>query len=144
MMGTMKRTGKPTKRRATPEARLKQLELERKDVVRVLRDLCADFGDNDWPSNLHLGDALDKHLGDALYEEQKERVAESNRRLAEARNAESRAAKPLTAVDRAACLGLALQWATSGNQGCSVDPPRIVAAAQVFEGFLRGDQRKAG
>ncbi len=135
----MKRTGRPTKRRATPEERLKQLELERKDVVRVLRDLCADFGDNDWPSNLHLGDALDKHLGNALYEEQKERVAESNRRLAEARTT-----KPLGSQARAACLSMALQWATFGNQGCSVDPPRIVAAAQVFEGYLRGDQHKAG
>lgn len=32
------------------------------DVRLRLRDLCAEFGDNDWPDNLHPCDVIDKHL----------------------------------------------------------------------------------
>lgn len=35
---------------------------ERADVIVKLRELCAAFGDNDWPDELHLGDVLEKHL----------------------------------------------------------------------------------
>jgi hypothetical protein len=41
--------------------------LERADVVQALRSLCADFGDNDWPDDLHLGDVIEKHLAPGLY-----------------------------------------------------------------------------
>ena len=41
--------------------------LERADVVARLRELCADFGDNDWTDDTHLGDVIEKHLGRALY-----------------------------------------------------------------------------
>ena len=40
-----------------------QLVAERVDTVRVLRDLCEVYGDNDWPDNLYLADAIEKHLG---------------------------------------------------------------------------------
>ena len=41
---------------------------ERVDVVALLRDLCAEFGDNDWEDNLHLRDVIDKHLARYLYQ----------------------------------------------------------------------------
>jgi hypothetical protein len=41
---------------------------ERQDVVRQLREVCGDYGDNDWPDNLHLGDVIEKHLARNLYE----------------------------------------------------------------------------
>lgn len=50
-----------------PEAQKASWVLERQEVVVALRQLCADFGDNDWPDELHLGDVIDKHLGDYLY-----------------------------------------------------------------------------
>jgi hypothetical protein len=36
---------------------------EREQAVASLRDICRQFGDNDWPDDLHLADVLDKHLG---------------------------------------------------------------------------------
>lgn len=39
---------------------------ERELAIHQLRSLCAEFGDNDWPDNLNLGDVIDKHLGDHL------------------------------------------------------------------------------
>lgn len=35
---------------------------ERMAVVALLRRLCAEHGDNDWPDNLHLADVIEKHL----------------------------------------------------------------------------------
>jgi hypothetical protein len=43
--------------------------IERQEAVGVLRGLCAQFGDNDWPDNLYLYDVLTKHLGDHLEED---------------------------------------------------------------------------
>lgn len=40
-----------------------QRRLELSEARAVLRRLCEDHGDNDWPDDLHLADALDKHLG---------------------------------------------------------------------------------
>lgn len=36
--------------------------VERADVVAVLRRVCAEWGDNEWGDNLHLGDVIEKHL----------------------------------------------------------------------------------
>ena len=36
--------------------------LERADVVSMLRQVCEEFGDNDWEDNLHLADVIEKHL----------------------------------------------------------------------------------
>jgi len=41
--------------------------MERMPAVSQLRSLCEDFGDNDWPDNLHLADVIEKHLGRHLY-----------------------------------------------------------------------------
>ncbi len=41
---------------------LDRLIAEREEAIAVLRDACTDFGDNDWPDNLHLSDIIDKHL----------------------------------------------------------------------------------
>jgi hypothetical protein len=35
---------------------------ERADAVLTLRSICAEFGDNDWPDDLHLTDIIEKHL----------------------------------------------------------------------------------
>ena len=40
--------------------------LERADAVLMLRSVCSEFGDNDWPSDLHLSDVIEKHLWRAL------------------------------------------------------------------------------
>lgn len=36
--------------------------LEREEALVTLRDVCGQFGDNDWPNNLHLSDIIEKHL----------------------------------------------------------------------------------
>jgi hypothetical protein len=43
------------------------LLIEREEAVAALRSLCADFGDNDWPDDLHLADVIEKHLGKHLH-----------------------------------------------------------------------------
>lgn len=52
--------------------------LEREAVISQLRDLCGEFGDNNWDEKLHLADVVEKHLGRHLYSEQ---CAERNRKL---------------------------------------------------------------
>ncbi len=42
--------------------------LERQSIVNQLRRLCEEFGDNDWPDDLHLGDVIEKHLARHLHE----------------------------------------------------------------------------
>lgn len=41
---------------------------EREATVLKLRDVCRDFGDNDWPEDLHLEDVIEKHLLKHLHE----------------------------------------------------------------------------
>jgi hypothetical protein len=38
------------------------LERERAQVVNILRQVCEEHGDNDWPDNLNLSDVIEKHL----------------------------------------------------------------------------------
>jgi hypothetical protein len=40
---------------------------ERESAIATLRELCRDFGDNDWPEDLHLTDIIGKHLADHLH-----------------------------------------------------------------------------
>ena len=42
---------------------------ERQAAVNQLRVLCDEYGDNDWPDDLHLGDVIEKHLGRPLNED---------------------------------------------------------------------------
>lgn len=42
--------------------------LERQEILNQLRRVCNDFGDNDWPDDLHLGDVIEKHLAGHLYD----------------------------------------------------------------------------
>ena len=44
------------------EATAERWRIERSDAIRILREVCSHFGDNDWPDNLHLADIIDKHL----------------------------------------------------------------------------------
>ena len=44
-----------------------RLLIERHEAIASLRELCADFGDNDWPDELTLGDIIEKHLARHLY-----------------------------------------------------------------------------
>lgn len=46
---------------------LPSLLRERSDVVKLLRELCAAYGDTDWPDSLHLYDVIEKHLARHLY-----------------------------------------------------------------------------
>lgn len=43
-------------------AQIARFRLERGVTVIALRHVCADYGDNDWPDNLHLADVVEKHL----------------------------------------------------------------------------------
>jgi len=36
--------------------------IERQETVLTLRRVCAEYGDNDWPDDLHLSDVVEKHL----------------------------------------------------------------------------------
>ncbi len=36
---------------------------ERTEAIAVLRQLCAEYGDNDWEDGLHVADIITKHLG---------------------------------------------------------------------------------
>jgi hypothetical protein len=36
--------------------------IERQEAIATLRELCREFGDNDWADDLHFSDILDKHL----------------------------------------------------------------------------------
>ena len=35
---------------------------ERTEAVAALRRVCRSFGDDNWPSSLHLADIIEKHL----------------------------------------------------------------------------------
>jgi len=35
---------------------------ERERTISTLRMACDEFGDNDWPDDLHLADVVEKHL----------------------------------------------------------------------------------
>lgn len=35
---------------------------EREEIIAALRDICNDFGDNDWDEELYLPDVIEKHL----------------------------------------------------------------------------------
>ncbi len=52
----------------SPESQKARWIVERENAIAKLRQLCKDFGDNDWPDDLHLGDIIEKHLADKLYE----------------------------------------------------------------------------
>lgn len=41
---------------------------ERTAAIAILRELCAEFGDNSWPDTLHLADVIEKHLGKHLWQ----------------------------------------------------------------------------
>jgi hypothetical protein len=41
---------------------LNALRQEREDVMKLLRRVCEEHGDNNWPDDLHLYDVLVKHL----------------------------------------------------------------------------------
>lgn len=67
LMAAVRGLGRPSVRPdATPDqlrARIGVLENERSRAVEELRRLCAEFGDNDWPDDLHLPDVIEEHLG---------------------------------------------------------------------------------
>jgi hypothetical protein len=44
------------------EAGKAQWVSERQEAIARLRHVCASFGDNNWPDDLHLADIIEKHL----------------------------------------------------------------------------------
>lgn len=62
------------KRVASPDDKTAaSLAKERFETLVKLRELCRDFGDNDWTDNLHLADVVEKHLGKHLYNPRSEK-----------------------------------------------------------------------
>ena len=51
----------------TDEVKRTRWILERERTVAKLREVCDDFGDNDWPDDLNLVDVLEKHLAKHLH-----------------------------------------------------------------------------
>lgn len=49
------------------DAELGSLVSERDYAIASLREICGEFGDNDWPDNLDLSDIIQKHLGNHLF-----------------------------------------------------------------------------
>lgn len=41
--------------------------MEREETVKILRELCEEFGDNLWPDDLYLRDVIEKHLAKYLW-----------------------------------------------------------------------------
>ncbi len=44
------------------DARRAAWVVEREETVAKLRELCEDYGDNDWPDTLNLADVIEKHI----------------------------------------------------------------------------------
>ena len=44
------------------EKQVARLLIARDAARAALRQICEEFGDNDWPDDLHLADVIDKHL----------------------------------------------------------------------------------
>jgi hypothetical protein len=47
----------------TDVGHLVRMQMERQKAINVLRDVCKDHGDNDWPDDMNLPDIISKHLG---------------------------------------------------------------------------------
>lgn len=48
---------------------------ERDETIAMLRHVCEEHGDNDWPDNLHLADVIEKHLWRNLDSTRRESIA---------------------------------------------------------------------
>ena len=48
------------------DTELAKLIIEREEAISQLRRICEAHGDNDWDENLHMGDIIEKHLGNYL------------------------------------------------------------------------------
>lgn len=46
----------------TPRDTQEGWRIERREAITMLRSICHDYGDNDWPDDLHITDIIDKHL----------------------------------------------------------------------------------
>jgi hypothetical protein len=46
----------------SPDKDASAWKLERAETVSMLRRICEEYGDNDWPDDLHLSDVIEKHL----------------------------------------------------------------------------------
>jgi hypothetical protein len=47
---------------------LEKIKIDRNEIIQVLRNVCKDFGDNDWSDELHPADVIEKHLARYWYE----------------------------------------------------------------------------
>ena len=50
------------------EKNIHALAYERAQAIRILREVCAEYGDNDWEDYLSLPDIIEKHLAKHLWE----------------------------------------------------------------------------
>ncbi len=51
----------------SPETKQVAWVSQREEIVAQLRDVCRDFGDNDWNDGDHLGDVIANNLGKHLH-----------------------------------------------------------------------------
>ena len=53
-----------------PEIKIAKMAKERLEMIAMLRQVCARFGDNHWEDDLYLVDIIDKHLWRKLLDEE--------------------------------------------------------------------------
>lgn len=51
-----------------PDGSTDRWRLERGQTIAALREVCEDFGDNNWTDDLHLADVVEKHLTRYLHD----------------------------------------------------------------------------
>ncbi len=54
-------------RQLGPDGSSESWRTERADAIAALRTVCEEYGDNEWPDDLHLGDIIEKHLTKHLF-----------------------------------------------------------------------------
>ena len=54
------------------DMKIEVLIVERERIIKALRSLCEDFGDNDWNEHLSLPDVIEKNLGNHLRRNEQE------------------------------------------------------------------------
>lgn len=57
---------------------VERLLLEREQIINALRNVCGNFGDNDWTEDLFVPDIIEKHLHDNLFDNEREVSKQEN------------------------------------------------------------------
>jgi hypothetical protein len=49
-----------------------EMTVERQEAIAALREVCGEFGDDEWPDDLSLADVIKKHLANHLHDRREE------------------------------------------------------------------------